>query len=279
MMSEIKWIKILTNIFDDEKMKFIEHLPDGDTIIVIWFKILTLAGRSNKDGYIMLTDQIPYTEEMLRSYLNRKETIIKLAFETFKRLGMIEVVDEQYLLVSNWSKHQNVAGLEKIRKQARERQARYVERRKTLLLEDKELKEEKEERDIDTHNVKNNVSNDVIDNNKNKKDNFNTKEHKDKAKIDEILSTYSDELKEAIDDYLEMRKKNNNKFTVNAKKRLLMKLEGLAKDEKTKLEIVENALISNWKSFYELKSNQPNKPKSMKDNQTSLENNYGATRI
>jgi uncharacterized phage protein (TIGR02220 family) len=110
----------------------------------------------------MLTDQIPYTEEMIRSYLNRKETIIRLAFDTFKRLGMIEVVNEQYLLVSNWSKHQNIAGMEKIKLQNKERQARYREKRKDLLLDTKEKDKDKDkELDIDTHNVINNVTSNV----------------------------------------------------------------------------------------------------------------------
>ena len=43
MASEIKWIKIVTDIFDDEKILLIESLPEADTIIVVWFKLLTLA--------------------------------------------------------------------------------------------------------------------------------------------------------------------------------------------------------------------------------------------
>ncbi|NQN39323.1 hypothetical protein HPA20_10690, partial [Streptococcus suis] len=35
MASEIKWIKIVTDIFDDEKILLIESLPEADTIIVI----------------------------------------------------------------------------------------------------------------------------------------------------------------------------------------------------------------------------------------------------
>ncbi|HFI0901946.1 TPA: phage replisome organizer N-terminal domain-containing protein, partial [Streptococcus suis] len=41
MASEIKWIKIVTDIFDDEKILLIESLPEADTIIVVWFKLLT----------------------------------------------------------------------------------------------------------------------------------------------------------------------------------------------------------------------------------------------
>lgn len=47
-MSEIKWIKITTDVFDDEKICLIDALPDHDAILVIWFKILVLAGKLNK---------------------------------------------------------------------------------------------------------------------------------------------------------------------------------------------------------------------------------------
>ena len=44
-MAEVKWIKIVTDIFDDEKILLIETLPEADSIIVIWLKLLCLAGK------------------------------------------------------------------------------------------------------------------------------------------------------------------------------------------------------------------------------------------
>jgi len=38
-MNGVQWIKITTDIFDDEKIQLIESMPEGDTLIVIWFKI------------------------------------------------------------------------------------------------------------------------------------------------------------------------------------------------------------------------------------------------
>ena len=70
-MADVKWIKIVTDIFDDEKIRFIETMPNGDEIIVIWFKILCLAGKSNSSGFLMFTSRLAYTEEMLASIFNR----------------------------------------------------------------------------------------------------------------------------------------------------------------------------------------------------------------
>ena len=74
-MTDIKWIKIVTDIFDDEKMLLIETLPEADSIIVIWFKLLCLAGKQNNSGVFTLNGKIPYTEKMLATIFRRKETI------------------------------------------------------------------------------------------------------------------------------------------------------------------------------------------------------------
>jgi predicted phage replisome organizer len=62
MMAEVKWIKIATDIFDNQKIKIIESMPEGDAIIVIWFKILMLAGNVNDGGSVYFTKDIPYTD-------------------------------------------------------------------------------------------------------------------------------------------------------------------------------------------------------------------------
>ena len=37
-MADIKWIKITTDIFDDEKIKIIDTMPARDEILVVWFE-------------------------------------------------------------------------------------------------------------------------------------------------------------------------------------------------------------------------------------------------
>lgn len=110
-MSEVRWIKIVTNIFDDEKIRFIETLPSGDTMIVMWFKILCLAGKSNASGMLMMTDRIAYTESMLSSIFGRDIKTIQMALKAFEQLEMIEILDDRIYL-SNWEKHQSMDKLE-----------------------------------------------------------------------------------------------------------------------------------------------------------------------
>lgn len=123
-MSEVKWIKIVVNVFDDEKIRYIETTPNGDETIVIWFRLLCLAGKSNSSGLLMLTDKVYYTDELLASIFNRDIKAIQLALSVFEKLGMIENIDNK-IMISNWEKHQNIEGMEKLKIQNRERQARF----------------------------------------------------------------------------------------------------------------------------------------------------------
>lgn len=126
-MSEIKWIKLTTSMFDDEKIDYIESLPDGDTILVIWIKLLTLAGKCNAGGFILLTESIPYTDEMLSHKLRRPQNTVKLAMTTFERLGMIDRINGA-LFITNWEKHQNTEKMKQIREQTRLRVKKHRER-------------------------------------------------------------------------------------------------------------------------------------------------------
>lgn len=134
-MGDVKWIKIVPEIFDNRKIKQIEKMPEGDAIIVVWFKLLCLAGTCNKNGMIYLTDEIPYTEEMLAAEFRMEQqqrfNVLKLALTTFVNFKMIEVIDNVFY-ISSWDRYQNVEGLEKIREQNRIRQARFKENQKLL---------------------------------------------------------------------------------------------------------------------------------------------------
>ena len=134
MAASISWIKITTNIFDDEKILLIESLPEADSIIVIWFKLLTLAGKCNNNGILMLNDSIPYTEEMLSTIFRRPLNTVRLAIETFEKFGMIVTLHDT-ITIPNWEKHQQTESLEKIREQTNNRVKAFRERQKMLLEE------------------------------------------------------------------------------------------------------------------------------------------------
>ncbi|MEG7877449.1 phage replisome organizer N-terminal domain-containing protein [Bacillus cereus group sp. Sample62] len=138
-MADVKWIKLSTSMFEDEKIRLIESLPDADTLLIIWIKLLSQAGKTNASGYIFLSENIPFTEEMLSTLFNRPIATVRLALQTFKQFGMIDVTDDQYICISNWEKHQNIDGLERVKQLNAERNKKYRERKKQqqLALENK----------------------------------------------------------------------------------------------------------------------------------------------
>lgn len=131
-MADVKWIKICTDIFDDEKMLLIESMPEADSIIVIWFKLLCMAGKQNNSGVFMLNDKIAYTDEMLATIFRRPLNTVRLALKTFEDFGMIEIVDS-VLTIPNWDKHQSLDKLETAREKTRLRVAAHRERQKLLV--------------------------------------------------------------------------------------------------------------------------------------------------
>lgn len=130
-MSDVKWIKITTDIFDDEKICMIECLPDADSLIVIWFKLLCLAGKQNNSGVFMFNDRIPYTDKMLATVFRRKESTVALALKTFEEFGMIEVIDG-VITIPNWGKHQNLDQLEKKKNYMQNYMREYRKKQKLL---------------------------------------------------------------------------------------------------------------------------------------------------
>ena len=131
-MADVKWIKIVTDIFDDEKILLIESLPDADSIIVIWFKLLCLAGKQNNSGVFMMGNTIPYTDTMLATIFRRKESTVRLALKVFEQFGMIEIIDG-VITIPNWKKHQNLDAIESRNKRQREYMAEYRKKQKLLI--------------------------------------------------------------------------------------------------------------------------------------------------
>ena len=171
-MGQVKWIKIVTDIFDDEKMLLIESLPGSDSIIVIWFKLLCLAGKNNNSGVFLLNERIPYTDEMLATIFRKEVNTVRFALKTFNEFGMIELIDN-VITIPNWSKHQTLDAYEKRKERDRLYQKEKRAKQKLLIKSPDESaekssdvvaleedKEREEERDID------NISKDILSSNK-----------------------------------------------------------------------------------------------------------------
>lgn len=134
-MAEVKWIKIVTDIFDDEKMLLIETMPEADSLIVIWFKLLCMAGKQNNSGVFMFNDTMAYTDEMFATIFRRPVNTVRLALKTFESYGMVKIINNA-VTIPNWEKHQSLDTLERNKEKTRQRVAAYREKQKLLTTND-----------------------------------------------------------------------------------------------------------------------------------------------
>lgn len=133
-MAKISWIKLSVNIFDDEKIKLIRKMPEGNSIILIWIQLLCMAGKTNDNGAVYMGQNMYYTDEMLATICDQPLTTIRLALETFRRFEMIEYSEEGLITIENWEKHQNTEGMERVKTGNAGRQRLYYWRKKLLSV-------------------------------------------------------------------------------------------------------------------------------------------------
>jgi predicted phage replisome organizer len=117
-------------MFEDEKLRLIDSLPERDTIQYIWTRLLAQAGKTNANGFIYLTENMPYTEEMLSLIFNRPVNSIRLALDTLCKFSMIKIEADMTIKIINWEKHQNVEGMDRIREQSKKRVANSRDKQK-----------------------------------------------------------------------------------------------------------------------------------------------------
>jgi len=166
-VADVKWIKIVTDVFDDEKILLIESMPEHDSIIVIWFKLLCLAGKNNNKGVFILNERIAYTDEMLSTIFRRPLNTVRLALKTFEQYGMIELING-VITIPNWGKHQTLDQLENKREYMRDYMAKKRSEQKLLAKGDEVPKILDSCKTNSKSNSKANVS--PLDKTKNKKE-------------------------------------------------------------------------------------------------------------
>lgn len=189
-MADVKWVRVSIEMFNDPKLKIINSMEEKDLINYVWMRTLLLAGRSNKDGSLFINDNIPYTMKTLAIEFDRTLDEIKLCFKILRKLEMIEFNEDKIFMVKNWAKHQNIEGLEKLKKQNCERVAKHRAKKRQLQenINDEELS--------------------IADNNKKEKDNLkcNNENIEDESSANISVNLYA--TTETLND-------ENNKVTYN----------------------------------------------------------------
>ena len=244
-MADVKWIKITTDMFDNRKIKHLRRLPDGNSIVLIWVMLLTLAGRCNSGGMIFLTENIPYTPKMLADELDFEESTVQLALDALEQLGMIQTSGDGFLAVTGWEEHQNIEGMEKIRESKRLAQARW--RAKQAAIAEKSTVDST----VDSTKIESNNADKDIDKEKeeDKKENKSVRETSHTI-FQRILPDYvlSDLLAEKIAEWITYKTERKEPYKEQGMKSLLRQVENNAMKygDQAVCNLIDECMASNW---------------------------------
>ena len=84
-----------TDFFDDARVKIVSEMPDGDTIVYLWIRLMFLGGKAlgmTEDGEYVLTceDGTVYNEQELCAITNRRPQTVRYALSVLVRFGAYE---------------------------------------------------------------------------------------------------------------------------------------------------------------------------------------------
>lgn len=154
MAENVQWIKLIVGMFDGESFKKIKRARIGgekfrDKLTAIWFELMDFAGKCNHHGAFINSREIPFVSmDDIAAMIDREPDELQLCMKFFINEGMIEIVDDVYML-SNWTKYQNTEGLDKIREQKRISQAKWRAKKKALAAGNNEDETPDENSEVD----------------------------------------------------------------------------------------------------------------------------------
>ena len=119
----MRHIKLPVHFFEDDRLKAIRSQKDGDSVILLYTMLITVAVKSDADGRLMLCERIPYDEKILSGILGMNAAIVKNGLELLVRFGLLTVADSVFSLV-NYDEYADVKAT-KERRQNADRQARF----------------------------------------------------------------------------------------------------------------------------------------------------------
>lgn len=231
------WLKLSSDFFEDDTIQFIEEQENGVLYSNFYLK-LCLKSLKNDGKLMRLVGDtfIPYDAKSLSKLTGVDIDTVRIAMDLFKRIGLIEIYESGEIYL-NQVKEMIGSETDKAKIMRRKRaEQKLIGNNVTEVLPKcyTEIEKDKElEIEIDKEKKETYVS--IID-----------------------AYTQDDELKASLSDFVEMRKKMKG-FTTRALTLALNKLDELALDDFTKVDIVNQSVMNSWKSFYPIHSNKKQK--------------------
>ena len=129
-MYKLQWLKLELKIFSNRKIQILLKEAEGDTYFRVWIQLLTISMECNKDGKLVIGENIPMTIENFSKIMGKSKKKIEKIIKKFQELNML-IVEEGAYKIKNWDKYQSVESSEKYKEQNRLRQQKYLEKLKS----------------------------------------------------------------------------------------------------------------------------------------------------
>ena len=84
------------NFFEQATIRILHGQKDGVYTVHLFLMLLSLAAKSNRDGALMLTDDIPYDEPVIASLVPLDSKQVQPALQLLTRYGLIAQQDGIY---------------------------------------------------------------------------------------------------------------------------------------------------------------------------------------
>lgn len=230
------YMRLKENFFDTNEMKVLESMQDGYKYSNILLKLYLMSLQS--DGKLMLNERIPYNSQMIATITRHSVGDVEKALRLFKDLGLIEVLDSGAIYMLDIQKYIGKSSTEADRQREYQRK---ISCSKEICKESNKKSTPKIEIELEKDTE--------IDTKKKKKS--------AKADLNGMIDSFTEneELKEALKAFLDMLKSIKKPIqTEYAFKLALNKLKQLSDIDSIRIEIVNQSVEHNWRTFYTLQN-------------------------
>lgn len=247
MAKRYYWLKLPKNFFEDKAIKRLRQIAGGDTYTIIYLKMLL---KSMEDDGKLFYEGIEDTIcDEIALDINESADDVQVTMNYLEKKGLLVVTDSEVELTRLremvGSETDKAELMRKLRSKENSNNVTQISNNVTKALPtvtkcytEKEIEKEKSREDTE------------IDTKKKKKKSA-------KADLDGMINSFTEneELREALKAFLDMRKSIKKPIqTEYAFKLALNKLKQLSDIDSVRIEIVNQSVEHNWRTFYSVQN-------------------------
>ena len=244
MAKRYYWLKLPKNFFEDKAIKRLRQIAGGDTYTIIYLKMLL---KSMEDDGKLFYEGIEDTIcDEIALDINESADDVQVTMNYLEKKGLLVVTDSEVELTRLremvGSETDKAELMRKLRSKENSNNVTQISNNVTKALPtvtncytEKEIEKSREDTEIDTKKKKKPA----------------------KADLNEMINSFTEneELREALKAFLDMRKSIKKPIqTEYAFKLALNKLKQLSDIDSIRIEIVNQSVEHNWRTFYSVQN-------------------------